>query len=126
MLPPDTQLISVDDHVIELTISLAAAYGTYLLTDGLHQSGIIATVVAGVVIGTYGRAVGLSRRALEALDQHEQARRLNPGSADAVFNLGAAEARLGRTAQAAADRPGGTMDNTALGARDPAFLVFSR
>jgi CPA1 family monovalent cation:H+ antiporter len=58
----------VDDLSIELTISIAAAYGTYLLTDGLHQSGIIATVVAGVVIGTYGRAVGLSRRALEALD----------------------------------------------------------
>ena len=58
----------VDDHAIELTISLAAAYGTYLLVDGLHQSGIIATVVAGVVIGTYGRAVGLSKPALEALD----------------------------------------------------------
>jgi CPA1 family monovalent cation:H+ antiporter len=58
----------VDDHSIELTISVAAAYGTYLLADGLGQSGIIATVVAGVVIGTYGRAVGLSRRALEALD----------------------------------------------------------
>lgn len=58
----------VDDTAIELTLSLATAYGTYLLTDGLHQSGIIATVVAGVVIGTYGRAVGLSRRALEALD----------------------------------------------------------
>jgi NhaP-type Na+/H+ and K+/H+ antiporters len=58
----------VDDHVIELTISLAAAYGTYLLVDGLHQSGIIATVVAGVVIGTYGRAVGLSKSGLDALD----------------------------------------------------------
>jgi CPA1 family monovalent cation:H+ antiporter len=58
----------VDDLAIELTISLAAAYGTYLLADGLRQSGIIATVVAGVVIGTYGRAVGLSPRALEALD----------------------------------------------------------
>ena len=58
----------IDDHSIELTISLATAYGTYILTDGLHQSGIIATVVAGIVIGTYGRAVGLSRRALETLD----------------------------------------------------------
>ncbi|MEO8273255.1 MAG: cation:proton antiporter [Chloroflexota bacterium] len=58
----------IDDRSIELTISLAAAYGTYLLADGLHESGIIATVVAGVVIGTYGRAVGLSERALEALD----------------------------------------------------------
>jgi len=58
----------VDDHSIELTLSIAAAYGTYVLTDALHESGIIATVVAGVVIGTYGRSVGLSRRALEALD----------------------------------------------------------
>jgi monovalent cation:H+ antiporter, CPA1 family len=58
----------VDDHAIELTLSIAAAYGTYLLADGLDQSGIIATLVAGVVIGTHGRQVGLSPRALEALD----------------------------------------------------------
>jgi CPA1 family monovalent cation:H+ antiporter len=58
----------VDDHPIELAISIAAAYGTYLLADGLEQSGIIATVVAGLVIGTHGRAVGLSPRALAALD----------------------------------------------------------
>jgi CPA1 family monovalent cation:H+ antiporter len=58
----------VDDHVIELTLSLAAAYGTYVLVDALQQSGIIATVSAGVVIGTYGRSVGLSKPALEALD----------------------------------------------------------
>ena len=58
----------VEDVAIELAISLAAAYGVYLLADGLDQSGIIATVVAGVVIGTRGRASGLSRSAVEALD----------------------------------------------------------
>jgi CPA1 family monovalent cation:H+ antiporter len=58
----------IDDRPIELTLSIAAAYGTYLLADGLGQSGIIATVVAGVVIGTHGRSVGLSPRALDALD----------------------------------------------------------
>jgi len=61
-------LAFVDDHPIEVTISIAAAYGTYLVADGLEQSGIIATVVAGLVIGTYGREHGLSPRALEALD----------------------------------------------------------
>ena len=61
-------LALVDDHPIELTISIAAAYGTYLVADGLEQSGIIATVVAGLVIGSYGRKHGLSPRALEALD----------------------------------------------------------
>jgi monovalent cation:H+ antiporter, CPA1 family len=58
----------VDDHLIELTLSLAAAYGTYLVADRLHHSGIIATVVAGLVIGNYGRALGMSARAKEALD----------------------------------------------------------
>ena len=57
-----------EEHVIELTISAAAAYGTYLLAEELHQSGIIATVVAGVVIGTLGRTSGLSERAIEKLD----------------------------------------------------------
>jgi Na+:H+ antiporter len=56
------------EHVIELTISAAAAYGTYLVAEELQQSGIIATVVAGVVIGTRGRTSGLSERALPALD----------------------------------------------------------
>lgn len=59
---------SVDDHLIELTVSLATAYGAYLIADLFHESGIIATVVAGMVLGTYGRRVGMSRRTQEALD----------------------------------------------------------
>ena len=58
----------IDDHVIELSVSLTAAYGTYLVADAFHESGIIATVVAGVVLGNYGRAEGMSRRTEEALD----------------------------------------------------------
>ena len=61
-------IATVDDHLIELTLSLAAAYGTYLIADQLHQSGIIATVVAGVVIGNHGRRIGMSARTQEALD----------------------------------------------------------
>jgi CPA1 family monovalent cation:H+ antiporter len=58
----------VDDHPIELSLSLAAAYGTYLVADALHQSGVIATLVAGIVIGSYGRRVGMGERTREALD----------------------------------------------------------
>ena len=58
----------VDDHLVELTISVVLAYGTYLAADEIHESGIIATVVAGIVLGTYGRRIGLSDRAKEALD----------------------------------------------------------
>jgi CPA1 family monovalent cation:H+ antiporter len=57
-----------DDHLIELTLSVVLAYGTYLLADKVHQSGIIATVVAGVFLGSYGRRAGMSRRTQEALD----------------------------------------------------------
>ena len=45
------------------------AYGTYLIADRLGQSGIIATVVAGIVLGTYGRRIGLPVATFTALDQ---------------------------------------------------------
>ncbi len=61
-------IATVDDHLIELTVSLAVAYGTYLIADRLHESGIIATVVAGIVVGNYGRETGMSRKTREAID----------------------------------------------------------
>lgn len=59
---------TVDDHLIELTVSLATAYGTYLIADALGQSGVIATVAAAVVLGNYGRERGMSERTREAID----------------------------------------------------------
>ena len=64
-----TRLMSlIDDHLIELTISVVLAYGTYLLADWLHLSGIIGTVLAGATLGSYGRTHGLSREALSRID----------------------------------------------------------
>lgn len=57
-----------DDHLVEVMASVVAAYGTYLVADALHQSGIIATVVAGIVIGNPGPRRALSARTTEALD----------------------------------------------------------
>jgi CPA1 family monovalent cation:H+ antiporter len=59
---------ATDDHLIELAFTLLAAYGTYLVADLAHQSGIIASVVAGIVLGTYGRRYALSPRSEEAVD----------------------------------------------------------
>jgi CPA1 family monovalent cation:H+ antiporter len=59
---------TTEEQAIELTISLVLAYGTYLLADQVHASGIIATVVAGIVLGTYGRRIGMPRRTFDALD----------------------------------------------------------
>ncbi|HEY8198335.1 MAG TPA: sodium:proton antiporter, partial [Candidatus Limnocylindrales bacterium] len=57
-----------DDVNLELTLTLIAAYGVYLVADRLHESGIIATVVAGIVIGNYGRRFGMSARSRVAID----------------------------------------------------------
>jgi monovalent cation:H+ antiporter, CPA1 family len=61
-------LRATDDHMVELTLTLLAAYGTYLVADMLGQSGIIASVVAGVVLGTWGHGRVLSSKAEEAID----------------------------------------------------------
>lgn len=58
----------VDDHLLVLTLTAVVAYGTYLVADGLGQSGIIATVTAGIVLGSYGREVGMSPRTQRAVD----------------------------------------------------------
>lgn len=50
----------IDDHLIEITLTTVLAYGSYLLADSFHLSGVIAVVVAGVVIGNYGTRTGMS------------------------------------------------------------------
>ena len=51
-----------DDHLLAVAISLVAAYGTYLVADRLHESGIIATVMVGLVIGNARRPFPLDAR----------------------------------------------------------------
>lgn len=58
----------VDDHLIETSLSVVLAYGTYLVADILHESGVIAAVVAGITLGSYGRRIGMSERTREAID----------------------------------------------------------
>ncbi len=58
-----------DDHLLELTFTTITAYGSFLLAESihipgeipnLHLSGVIATVSAGLVMGNYGRQMGMS------------------------------------------------------------------
>lgn len=58
----------VDDHVLELAISLVLAYGSYLVAEGIHLSGIIATVLAAGTFGTIARRDALSARAIASID----------------------------------------------------------
>lgn len=49
-----------DDHLLEITLTTIVAYGSFLLAEGMHVSPVIAVLVAGLVIGNYGRARGMS------------------------------------------------------------------
>jgi CPA1 family monovalent cation:H+ antiporter len=47
-------LRSIDDHVVEILVTLALATGAYALAASLHLSGPIAVVIAGLLIGNQG------------------------------------------------------------------------
>ena len=61
-------IAAVGHHLIELAISGVLAYGTYLLADGFHLSGVIATVTAAVVLGNYGPGRALTATGADAID----------------------------------------------------------
>ena len=50
----------IDDPMIETTLTTIAAYGAFAGAERLHGSGVIATVVAGMVCGNYGARTGMS------------------------------------------------------------------
>ncbi|UCF18483.1 MAG: Na+/H+ antiporter, partial [Gemmatimonadota bacterium] len=50
----------IDDHLIEVGLSVSLAYGSYLVAERLEVSGVIAVVVAGLIIGNYGRIFSMS------------------------------------------------------------------
>ncbi|HEX4206000.1 MAG TPA: sodium:proton antiporter [Ktedonobacteraceae bacterium] len=58
----------IDEPLIEITITIIAAYGTYLLADYLGCSGILAVIVAGLILGSYGRSHGMSSATVESVD----------------------------------------------------------
>ncbi len=47
-----------DDAPLEILATLVIAYGSYLVADIFHASGIVAVVVAGIVVARYGAAFG--------------------------------------------------------------------
>lgn len=49
-----------DDHLLEITLTMVTAYGSYLIADYFHVSSIIAVVAAGIVVGNYGSRTGMS------------------------------------------------------------------
>ena len=63
-----TMLRQVDDHRVEVLITLAVAAGGYALAYALHVSGPIAMVIAGLIIGNEARAGAMSDKTRERVD----------------------------------------------------------
>ncbi len=61
-------LKSIDDHPLELLITLALVMFLYALSFWIHVSGPIAVVVAGLLIGNPGRQFAMSDRTREHVD----------------------------------------------------------
>jgi CPA1 family monovalent cation:H+ antiporter len=56
-----------DDHLVELTLTVLAAYGSFTVAEELGVSNVLATLAAGMVIGNWGRQRSLSERGSEAV-----------------------------------------------------------
>ena len=57
----------IDEPRLEIMLTTILAYGSFLLAEQLHVSGVIATVGAGLMIGNFGAATGMSSRTRVAL-----------------------------------------------------------
>lgn len=57
----------IDEPQIEITLTTILAYSAYLLANHLHVSGVISTVMAGVMFGNFGVKGGMSERTRTAL-----------------------------------------------------------
>lgn len=59
----------IDEYAVEVLITLALVCGGYSLASFLHLSGPIAIVVAGLLIGNYGRHLAMSETTRDHLDK---------------------------------------------------------
>jgi CPA1 family monovalent cation:H+ antiporter len=58
----------IDDPSIEITLTTIAAYGSFVVAERLHVSGVIATVAAGIVCGNAGRMHAMSESTRQVVD----------------------------------------------------------
>ena len=51
-----------DLPLVEQSLTLVSAYGTYVVTENLGGSGVIAVVTAGLILGNFGSRIGMNPR----------------------------------------------------------------
>jgi len=56
------------DHLVEITFTTVAAYGSFMLAEHLHLSGVLATLTAGLMMGNIGPMGAISTRGRDAVE----------------------------------------------------------
>lgn len=57
-----------NDHLIEITLTTIAAYGSFLLAEHFHLSGVLASLSAGLLTGNIGTLGSISDKGREAVE----------------------------------------------------------
>ncbi len=59
---------SINDPMVEITLTVLSAYGAFIAAESLGLSGVIACVVAGMLTGNWGATFGMQLATREAVD----------------------------------------------------------
>jgi monovalent cation:H+ antiporter, CPA1 family len=57
-----------EDHLVELTFTAIAAYGSFLLAEHFHCSGVLATLLTGLILGNKGHLGSITEKGREAVE----------------------------------------------------------
>jgi monovalent cation:H+ antiporter, CPA1 family len=57
-----------DDHLVEVTFAMIAAYGSFLLAESLHLSGVLATLISGLTMARRSTGDTITKKGREAVE----------------------------------------------------------
>jgi CPA1 family monovalent cation:H+ antiporter len=57
-----------EDHLVEISFTTIAAYGSFLLAEHFHLSGVLATLTAGLIVGNTGHLGAISSKGRLAVE----------------------------------------------------------
>lgn len=57
-----------EDHLVELTFTTLAAYGSFIIAEHFHCSGVLATLTTGLLVGNIGHLGSLSDKGREVVE----------------------------------------------------------
>jgi len=57
-----------EDHLVEITVTMIAAFASFILAEHFHASGVLSTLTAGMLLGNLGHLGSITPKGREAAD----------------------------------------------------------